>query len=55
MVCNTTNGNGNLQDVTQLLERNGTMLIRAQRISIHIMWGNVSLKSAKQSLFIKQC
>jgi hypothetical protein len=40
MVCNTTNGNGNLQDVTQLqknLERSGTILIRAQRISIHIM------------------
>jgi hypothetical protein len=40
MVCNTTNGNGNFQDVTQLfkkLERSGTMLIRAQRISIHIM------------------
>jgi hypothetical protein len=32
MVCNTTNGNGNLQDVMQLLkrlERSGTMLIRA--------------------------
>jgi hypothetical protein len=40
MVCNTINGNGNLQDVTQLqkkLERSGTILIRAQRISIHIM------------------